>query len=363
MARSGATAGGHLAPARLVLIGFTVLAVAVVALEVARSDVSTTFEPRARRPAAVVTDGRRIMEVEARTGRVAATLMALPTTAPERILGLAPRPGALRGLPLVVLSEQEGRPRLWWLDEDARRRELPAGLGPTGFLRPGGVVAMPVWSPDGSHIAWLQGTPAAPVLRVLAWNADGPRQGDGRHSVASVGANLGRGARLEAWRWHRPGPHVDGELLISDDGPGLHELQVGRSDGRVRPAGRPERLPGALLDRADAVRTAQAGPWPRYTLLLPMESGSSPQIRWTAQDGSSGTLPLPAGMSGTRAHWWLDAFGPLILLGDGQTAWALQPDGSANAIPGTVAHGAVLERLADADEREIAPPDVGRKLE
>lgn len=364
MARSGEAAGGPLAPARLALIGFTLLAVAVVVLEVSRSDVRTTFEPRARRPAAVVTDGRRVLEVEARTGRIAATLLALPANGTERILGLAPRPGSLRGLPLVVLSEEDGRPRLWWLDEDGRRRDLPPGLGPAGRLGPEAVMPVPVWSPDGSHVAWLQGSPGSPVLRVLAWNADGPRQGDQRHSVSSLATGVGAGARLEGWRWQEPGPEGGGLLLVSDDRPGLYQLQVRRAEGRVRPvSGRLVRLPGALIDRAAATRTSGETAWPRYTLLLPMETGSSPQLRWSDRDGSSGTLPLPAGMRGSRARWWVDAFGPLILLGDGQNAWALSPDGTAVAIAEPVAHGAVLERLAGGGGRPITPPGPGRQVE
>lgn len=364
MARSGEAVGGHLAPARLALIGFTVLAVGVVALEVSRGDVSTTFEPRGRRPAAVVTDGRRILEVEARTGRIADTLLALPATGTERIVGLAPRPGSLRGLPLVVLSEQDGRPRVWWLDEDGRRRELRTGLGPAGRLRPGSVTPTPVWSPDGSHIAWLQGSPQSPVLRVLAWNADGPRQGDSRHSVSSLATDVGANAHLESWRWEEPGPGAGGLLLVSDDGPALYQLMVRRAEGRVRPAsGRMVRLPGALIDRAEATRAAGAAAWPRYTLLLPMETGSSPQLRWADRDGSSGTLPLPAGLTGSRARWWIDAFGPLILLGDGQSAWALAPDGTSVAIAEPVDHGAVLERMASGGGRPMAPRGTGRQVE
>lgn len=364
MARSGEAAGGHLAPVRLALIGFTLLAVGVVALEVSRSDVSTTFEPRARRPAAVVTDGRRILEVEARTGRIAETLLALPATSTERILGVAPRPDSMRGLPLVVLSEQDGRPRVWWLDDDGRRRDLPTGLGPAGRLRPGSVTPIPVWSWDGSHIAWLQGSPESPVLRVLAWNADGPRQGDPRHSVSTLATDVEANARLESWRWQEPGPEADGLLLVSDDGPGLYQLDVRRAEGRVRPSsGRLLRLPGALIDRAEAARAAGQAAWPRYTLVLPMEGGSSPQLRWTDRDGASGTLPLPAGMTGSRARWWIDAFGPLILLGDGRNAWALEPDGTAVAIAEPVTHGAVLERMAGGPGRPMTPRGTGRQVE
>lgn len=357
-----AEAGTHLAPVRVALVGFTLLAIAAVALEAVRGDVSTTFEPRTRRPAAVVTDGRRVLEIEARTGRVAATLVALPTTGSERIEAVAPRPGALRGLPMLVLSEDQDGPRLWWLDEDAQRRELPDALrAPVSTF--GGPQPVPVWSPDGSHVAWLEGTQAYADLRVVAWGANGPRADDPRHSATRLAGAVGFGARLEAWRWNAPGPQAPGTLLLSDDAPGLYELAVTRADGQVRPMdARPQRLPGALVDRADAGREP-AELWPRYTLVLPMERGSAPQLRWMAADGSSGTLPLPSDMGGVRGRWWLDAFGPLVLVGDGQRAWALRPDGVNVEIPTMVTHGAVLERMVDTGDGAVTPKAPGRQFE
>ncbi|HWH32120.1 MAG TPA: hypothetical protein VNU01_05555, partial [Egibacteraceae bacterium] len=289
--------------ARLALAGFTVLALGAVGLEISRTDVTTTLEPRARRPAAVVTDGRRILEVEARTGRVVSTLLALPTTGEERVVAVAPRPGTFHGLPLVVLSSDPDGPLLWWIDEGGHRRDLPASLArPEVEGGPRSVDPVPVWSPDGSSFAWLEGPHQSPRLRVAAWSADGPREGDERHSGAVLGRGLGPGARLEAWRWDLPGRPGMGTFLISDDQPGLSQVEVRSEDGHVRPLnGRPRRLPGAIVDRADAGRGQAGGPWPRYQLVLPM--GEAPQLRWLTGAGASGTLPLPDGLGGSRSRW------------------------------------------------------------
>lgn len=358
MSRHDHPSGVGLASARLVLIAFTVLALGVVALEIARSDVSTTFEPRARRPAAVVTDGRRILEIEARTGRVVATLLALPTTDREHILALAPRPGALTGLPMMVLSGDHDGPLLWWLDDAGRRRALPGTLArpQTSVSSALAVQAVPVWSPDGSHVAWLEGTHGAATLRVVAWSADGPRAADDRHTRSELSGELGPGARLEAWRWKIPGPEATGALLISEDRPGLYELTVRRESGRVvTVGGRPDRLPGPVIDRADATRVADAPHRARYHLVLPLERGGPPLLRWSTAAGSSGTLPLPQDMGGIRTRWWIDAYGPLVLVGDGEAAWALQPHGNAVLVPGRIIHGAVLERRVDQDDGAFLP--------
>lgn len=360
---AGQTGRAPLGAARVALAGFTLLALAVVGLEVARSDVTTTLEPRARRPAAVVTDGRRILEVETRTGRVASTVIALPTTADERIVAVAPRPGALRGLPMVVLSRTADEPSLWWVDEAGRRREFPEQLGrPLVQTGPAAVDPVPVWSPDGGVFAWLEGDAAAPTLRAVVWSADGPRADDERHTRSTLGQGLHAGARLEAWRWEKNGQAPLGRLLVSDDQPGLYELDVRRLAGGVRPLnGRPRRLPGALVDRADAGGGHPGAMWPRYQLVLPLERSGRPQLRWTAVDGSSGTLPLPEGLRGSRRRWWLDAFGPLVLIGDGTRAWALQPDGSTVALPGTVVHGAALDRDSGGNQA-IVPDSPSRRL-
>lgn len=349
--------------ARVALAGFTVLALAAVGLEISRTDVTTMLEPRARRPAAVVTDGRRILEVEARTGRVVSTLLALPTTAEERVVAVAPRPGTLHGLPLVVLSRDADGPLLWWIDEGGRRRDLPASLArPEVEHGARAVDPVPVWSPDGSSFAWLEGPHQSPRLRVVAWNADGPRDDDQRHSDSVLGRGLGPGARLEAWHWDLPGQPAMGTFLVSDDQPGLSKVEVRSEDGRVRTLnGRPRRLPGAIVDRADAGRGQPGGPWPRYQLVLPMSG--APQLRWLTADGASGTLPLPDGLGGSRARWWLDAFAGLILIGDGARAWAVQPDGTIVPVPGEVVHGAALERLAASGRGATAPVPSGRRLE
>lgn len=105
--------------------------------------------------------------------------LTLPGEGESRILSLAVRPGSTADtLTAAVLTEAEGLVDLRVLRRDADGFGIvaaDAGYQPSPGVDPT-TVSGPVFSPDGTSLAWLEAGAVA-TLRVIGWDDDGPGTG------------------------------------------------------------------------------------------------------------------------------------------------------------------------------------------
>lgn len=134
-------------------------------------------------------------------------LVTLPAEGGSSVAGIAVRPGSTPDdLTAAVLTRAEG---MWDLrelrvvDGDATVEVFDEGYRPGRGGGPAGeglAVRGPVWSPDGTSLAWLESGTAGVWLQTIGW-ADGPGTGEGATDNAQweVGDVLPMGSIPNDW--------------------------------------------------------------------------------------------------------------------------------------------------------------------
>ncbi len=108
-------------------------------------------------------------------------------------------------------------PELWWLPW---RLQIDAEHGAGLDTAP-----RPVWSPDGSTVAWVEWDPDGTVLRLLDWSDDGPTA-----TTSTPLEQVPPGLSLQAWQQAEDGQDV---LLGELDGEPIRlELQLAAGGNR-----------------------------------------------------------------------------------------------------------------------------------
>lgn len=141
------------------------------------------------------------------------------------------RPGDDEPTTVLVLLQREGRYELRYLDvvdgEATDLYGLPFRLQVTDDVL-ADTPPIPVWSPDGDRVAWIEATSHGTRLRTLGWltyeRGTNPSEDRGDWDLAAVPT----GTQLQGWRTEPDGTPLllarpaDGErwqIRLEDDGP------------------------------------------------------------------------------------------------------------------------------------------------
>lgn len=286
------------------------------------------------------TDGEGLYEL-APDGTVGERIWRISREGESRIVAFDIRPAVEsqdpRTVILAMLTEAEGMYDLRWATiryPDAGGPSVDVEVFPDPYNvinhQVGGSVPAPVWSPDGSHLAFVEdGDEGEPGLRVIGWGQDGPGTDRTADDNASFGLPIfprGVDARLQEWVWDTAGPGVErsGRILATAVGGGGHALEVQRQgDGAIAYV-RTVDIPsdGALLDVAEPV----SGEPFHLAAQGRGEGVIDLTLTRTSPDGDE-ELPLPPDLdelsSSDPTGIWMSAARDGVLVGDSGLLWSV----------------------------------------
>ncbi|MBW3561182.1 MAG: hypothetical protein KY437_01660 [Actinobacteria bacterium] len=289
------------------------------------------------------TDGTGLYEL-APDGTVGERIWRFPREGGSGIVAFDIRPAVEsqdpRTIILAMLTEAEGTYDLRWATiryPDAGGPSVDVEVFPDPYNvinhQVGGSVPAPVWSPDGSHLAFVEdGDEGEPGLRVIGWSQDGPGTDRTADDNASYGYPIfprGVDARLQEWVWDTQGPGAErsGRILATAVGGGGHALEVQRQGDGAVPYIRTVDIPadGALFDVAEPL----AGELFQLTAQGSGESVIDLTLTRTSPDGDE-ELPLPAELDELRSSdpsgIWMNAAAGGVLVGDRDRVWLVTMD-------------------------------------
>ncbi len=256
-------------------------------------------------------------------------------------MDLAVQPGSTPDdLTAVVLVATEGGPELRTLRHgpDGTTFEPipgPLGLGGDAMFSS---LQVPVWSPDGRHLAWAeQGSDGSWTLRTIGWDG-GPGTGRPADDNASFGLDIGSSdVAITDWVWDTEGADgtAQGGLLLvygrdadGGDGVGATRLPIERQgDGALAVTGQTGAVDDSGLLGGIEVAAAPDG---RIGQLVRLDDGGVALV----VDPAAGDTPVPFPASVSSRDLDLDALGQGIwVVTDRRSGLAYVVDAAGEAAP------------------------------
>ncbi|MDX1658495.1 MAG: hypothetical protein R3343_06720 [Nitriliruptorales bacterium] len=313
--------------------------------ETATTDPDPDQPPAAGAPNALVAASDRDIRLLGLDGSELATLVRYSSEEFEgRILSVATSPTAADGtLGVAFTVLQEGNVELRVVRADNR----PETVDTTHVGWTGELVPQPVWSPDGTQLAWIDTTDGRAELKAASWTPGDT--GGVLGEPISLGTVDGLGD-YQLQQWTR-----DGILAIRSD---LRRGTLAVDDGTLR--GVEDLTNGAAI--LDVARTT-AG---EFTLVA--SSPDVPEDQGDAEGTIARLLYVPIGedpidvtlpdvfTQGTSnpQGMWMNAQHETAVVGWGGLAWMVTIDGQVTELPGQVD---AAEPVVLGDGTAPEPPD------
>ena len=290
------------------------------------------------------------LELRGATGEVLAS-MTFPEEGGSTVVGVAVRPGStVEDLTAVILTTAEGMFDLRVVTRDSDRLDVEVVETPpyqptqdAADLR----VSGPVWSPDGTSLAWLEQDDQAARLRTIGWG-EGPGTGNPATDNATFELGDASLAPLELADWvatDDPGRFVLRATSVSARD-GWYEVQMEQQadgawalppDGGVQEVGAPASATGAV----HALAGTQTGEEGRTRPLWLVTASDVGPVAIEDPDGEARTRPLPPevlGEPGEAVVAWARSIDGVLVVGSPSTgaAAALLPGDPTGPVPGPV---------------------------
>lgn len=209
---------------------------------------------------------------------------------------------------------------------DLRVRRVDPGSGAVRDVTAGPRDDAPVWSPDGTRVAFVEGNDAGGSAELFVVGSDGSGR---RQLTALEGGSCAEGEGAAGLRVREPAWAPDGQWIVfgtTTTCGGLEGLAVVRADGTgLRPL-------TTDLDAADLYpRWAPTGSQIAFVRQVDRSDPESDHEVMVVNADGSGLRALTSGAFATVAEWSPD--GRLIAYGDvsgpDAVVWVVAPDGSA----------------------------------